>query len=468
MIHSFLHFIFNINIVIIDIFQLICLINILTYDFSRFEMMEFLYQNWSQNLIKTIKIEYQTGSDSDFNDNIEPLINISFPGTIAGCDCSLYNNEIYLGKYSNKLIEKNCGDIKPVNSFLLNTLYLPEINDFSDKGIIISIERYNNLSYLDLLNNTQNKIDDYFISDEQGCNCEKYSKICIDCGIIDSLGNHLCITSSKGINNNCFKIKLEYDYSLKDIALIKNFEFIFNSNNNNSLQYPIEFITTFKNNQICIMQDETISSPLINYNLIYWNNLTSIVNSHLKNRIKYLPLFPYDEFININFSLAYRNYIGFNIKCINSTKFIGDNFASYEKLLKLKFILYLFFAMIFFPCFLIFLMMVSQTDILTFFQRIVICGSFTINISIFIECLIFEYMDMKEKKEEIKKIADNFCGDYLTINLFFCILEDFTKLEKYILYCYYFTVLMLVMSIGKIVLVITKHLKKRIMFNLNF
>ncbi len=503
MIHSFLHFILNLIIVILDLFQLICIIIILTYDFSRFEMMEFLRKNWSQNLIKKIKIEYQDQDIQQYNsfENIEPLINISFPGTISGCDCLSYNDEILKGKCPNKLLDK-CSDIKPLDSYFLNTLYLPEIKSYSNKGIIIYIERYDNLSYLDLLNSTEN--EDYFISDNQGCKCEKNYKICIDCGVIDSLENHLCITSYKGISSNCYKLNLEYDYSLKDIKFIQGLESLFNINNkNNNFKFPIEFITTFSDNKICLLKDETISSPLINYNLIYWNNLTSMINPYLKNRgcassifhgIKYdnrwksfytlsmeylldsnlkkdiydLPLFPYDDFIKKNFSLAYRNYIGFNIRCRNKTKFIDENFASYEQFLKLKFILYLFFAMVFFPCFLIFLMMVSQTDVLNFIQRLIICSAFSANIFIFIECLIYEWVDMNDKNEKIKKIAVDLCWDYLTNNLFFCILEDFKKLQKYVLYCYYWTILMFAASIIKIILVFTKHFKNRIMHALNF
>ena len=108
-----------------DLFQLICLINILSYDFSKFEMMEYLYKNWSYNLIKTIKVEYQSSPllydniNSDLS-NKEPMINISFPGIIPGCDCSLFNNKIYKGYCTNNLINKNCYIINPIETVYLN------------------------------------------------------------------------------------------------------------------------------------------------------------------------------------------------------------------------------------------------------------------------------------------------------------------------------------------------------------
>ena len=519
MIHSILHFLFNVTIVIMDLFQLICLINILSYDFSKFEMMEYLYKNWSYNLIKTIKVEYQSSPllygniNSDLS-NKEPMINISFPGIIPGCDCSLFNNKIYKGYCTNNLINKNCYIINPIETVYLNNLYLPEINAFSssNKGIIIYIERYDNLSYLDLLSNSGND-KDYFISNNSGCKCDKNFKICVDCGIIDSLGNHLCLSSYQGINNNCYNIKLEYDYSLKDIKLISELNMIFNNINNNDvnfnnattkyLQYPVEFLTLYNNNKVCILQDESISSPIINYNLISSNNSTNIFNSGIKNsgclsklffnksidnrwinifgfpfeysfnqnlkkELERLPLFPYEDLINENITLAYRNFIGIKIECINITTFIKDNIIDYERLLKIRFLLLLFFALIFFPSFLIFFMMVTQIDILAFSQKMFLSVIFSMNVLFFLQVLYFEFMDMNDKFENFKKIANKFCGDDLTNNLFFNIVNDFKNLRNTTLFCCYWTAIMFLATICKMILIITKSCKNRILYNLNF
>ena len=494
MIHSILHFIFNVTIVLMDIFQLICLINIITYDFSKFEMVQYLYKNWSYNLIKKIKIEYQSSSLYSLT-NKEPLINISFPKIIQGCDCSLFNNKIYKGYCSIDLIKKNCYNIEPIDSDNLNDLYLPEINN-NNEGILITIERFDNLSYLDLLLNN-NTNEEFFISNNTGCYCDNINNFCIDCGVIDSLGNHFCITSYKGINNNCYKMKLEYDYSLK------NNKFIHELNKTlNNINYPIEFISLFNTSTTCILQDESISSPLIDYNLISFDNITTIFNSgnknkgcisqiffnistdnrwkkilnfpfeytlsnNLKNDLKKLPLFPYEDLINKNISLSYRNFIGFDIKCFNSTLFIKNEIISYEKLLIIRILLLLFFALIFFPSLLLFFMMTSQIDILTFYQRIFFGVFFSGNILIFLESLYYELIDMNEKYENVKNIANNFCGDYLTNNLFFCLLNDFKNLQIMTKYCCYWTVIMLLACICKVVLIVTKACKKRIMFSLN-
>ena len=514
MIHSLLHFIFNVTILIMDLFQLICLISILTYDFSKFEMMEYLYKNWSLNLIKNIKIEYQTSSEYYNTINmdkdlqiIESIINITFPRILQGCDCTIFNSKIYKGKCSKELLNKNCYDIEPKEPIYLYNLYLPEINNLSpnNNGIKISIERFENLSYLDLLNNAEQK-EDYFISENKECNCDKYSKVCLDCGVIDSLGNHLCITSYKGIDNNCYKIQLEYDYSLKNTKLIKDLNMIFNHSKINIHQkyisFPVEFMTVFNNSKACILQDETISSPKIKYNLIYYNNIKTVFNPGMKNmgciselffrinqdnrwvpiyslpmeyllepnfkkELKQLPLFPYEIMIN-NLSLAYRTFIGIKNKCNNITIFIRDEIISYDKLLKIRFLLLLFFSLIFFPSLLLFYMMVSQIDILVFSQKMVFAISFSGIIIIFLESLYFELIDMKAKYEKLYIIANNYCGDDLTNNLFFCILNDFENLHNWTVFCCYWTLIMFLANICKICLIITKYCKKRIMFYLNF
>ena len=494
MIHSIFHFIFNVTIVIMNILQLICLINILSYDFSKFEILEHLNKNWSYNLIKKIKIEYQPPSEYISN-KIEPLINISFPGIYQGCDCSLYNEKIYRGKCTEDLINKNCYDIEPIETIFLNEIYLKEINSLNNKGINIYLERYENLSYIDLLNNT----NDFFIGEKnKGCNCNNNYKICFDCGIIDSLGNHLCITSSKGLESNCFKIKLEYDYSLKNTLLIKDFKNLKNISN-----YPIEFMTLFNSNKVCILQDESISDINIDYNLIVKNNITTLFNSglknggcvsniflnikndyrwkklnslsldyildfNLKNELKKLPLFPYDDLLKKNITLVYRNFIGVYKRCIEKIKFIGEKMINYERTFKIKYVLYLFFSLIFFPSFLLFFMMISQIDILTFIQKFIFGLTFSSNVFIFLKGLYYDLIDLDKNFEKIKDIADNYCSDDLTNNLFFSILNDFNNLKNLVKFCGYWTVIMFLASICKNVLIVTKSFKRKIMLSLNF
>ena len=481
-----------------DIFQLICFVSMITYDYSKLEIIQYFFKNnWSHNLIKKISIEYY---DNNNEEVWESLLNITFPGIIEGCDCTLYNGIIYDEKCLTSLLIEKCENIFPIPKKNLNILYLPEIESFSNNGIIIKIERYNDFTYLDLLNNTENK-NNYFI--DKKCICSKYTKICFDCGVIDSIGNHLCITSNEGLNNNCYKLKLEYDFSLKNLQLVKDLEEIFNNNDNkNYLQYPISFINIFDNN-ICILEDESITSPFINYRLIYINNDTSslfingpknqgcntkllydinydnrwqniysfpikyILDNEMKKELKSLPEFPYDNYLDNNFTLAYRTYIGFEKHCINDIKFIIDELPFCQKTLKIVFITFLFCALVVFPYYLLLIMVIVQTDLLTFTQSFFLGASYAAIIAIFMHFLFIQYDNVKKNYDILYQIANKFCGDDLTNNLFFSILNDFKNLRNTIRYSIYWTIIMFILSLIKLLLIVTKSYKKRIMYTLN-
>ena len=495
MIHSSLHFLFNIIIIFMDILQLICFVSIITYDYSKFEIINyFINNNWSNNLIKSIKIENNINNEEEI---WESPINISFPGIISGCDCSSYNGVIYDEKCATSLLFENCENILPIKKQFFTIIHLPELDSYSFNGIKIKVERYNDLNYLNLLNDSEN--NDYFINDK--CECPKYHEACYDCGIIDSIGNHLCITSYKELKNDCYRIKFEYDYSLKDIPLIKDFEKIFNNIESNFIKYPVEF-TNFFQNKSCILQDESITFPLVNYNLIDINNDTSLfingpknqgcitkllyniiydyrwdviyflslenlLDDEIKKKLKFLPGFSYDEYIKNNFSLAYRTYNGFGKHCINDINFIIEEIPSFQKNIKIFFIVLLFCALVVFPYYLLLIMVIVQTELLSFYQSFLLGSSYCVIISIYMHFLLIEYDDTKFKYEKLSQIANKFCGDNLTNVLFFSILEDFKNVKNVIHYSIYLTVIMLIMSILKLILISTKAYKKRIMYTLN-
>lgn len=500
MIHSILHFFFNLIIIFMDIFQLICFISIITYDFSKFEIFKYFFNyNWSQNLIKKITIEYQNSFNNE--EEWESPINITFPGIIDGCDCTLYNGVIYDEKCVATLIIENCENIFSIEKQYFNILYLPEIESHSKDGIKIKIERYNDFTYLDLLNNSENN-KNYFLNDgKDNCECPKYSEICYDCGIIDSIGNHLCITSYSGLKDNCYKLKLEYDYSLKDLQFIKDFEKIFNNNKeSNYYQYPIEFINIFDDN-VCILQDESITFPLIDYKLIYsinetnifingpknlgcmtkllynikydnrWNTIYSFpleyfMDNEMKQKLKSLPEFPYDD-LKSNFSMAYRTYIGFKKECLNYINFIKQDIPLYQRNIKISFIVFLFCALVIFPYYLLLIMVIAQNELLTFYQSFILGSSYSVIISVFLHFLFIAFDEAKEKYDLLYQISNKYCGDDITNNLFFSILVDFKNVKNAIHYSIYWTIIMLSFSFLKLILMATKSYKKRIMYTLN-
>lgn len=506
MIHSSLHFLFNVIIIFMDIFQLICFISIITYDFSKFEIIDYFFiKNWSHNLIKRINIEYQNNLNNKDEEVWESPINITFPGIVEGCDCTSFDGEIFDDRCVTSLLIENCENIYPIEKQNFNILYMPDISNYLNKGIKINIERYNDFTYFDLLNNSENNKNYFIDNTNNNCKCPKYSEVCVDCGIIDSLGNHLCITSNKELkNNNCYKLKFEYDYSLKDTQLVKDFEQIFNDNtenNLNNINYPVEFINIF-NDSICILQDESLTSPSISYKLIYvfndtsifvngpknqgcktellynikfdnrWKNLYSfpfiyVLDEQMKKRLKNLPEFPYEEYIQNNFTIAYRSYIGIRKHCINDINFITNIIPSYHKNIKITFIVFLFCALVIFPYYLLLIMVIAQTELLTFYQSLILAGSYSAIISIFFHFLLIEYDNSKEIYETLNLIANKYCGDNLTNNLFFSILKDYEIIKNSIHYSIYWTIIMLIISLLKIILIISKAYKRRIMFTLN-
>ena len=124
--------------------------------------------------------------------------------------------------------------------------------------------------------------------------------------------------------------------------------------------------------------------------------------------------------------------------------------------------------MIFYPTYLLFFVNFSQIDILSFSQTLLFGITFSGSVFIFLETLYFEYVNMEEKYDKINIIANNYCSDNLTNNLFFCILNDFKNLENTTKYCCYWTGIMLITSFCKIILIYTKNYKIRIMLSLNF
>lgn len=480
---------FSIIIFIFLFFQLFYLFNIMTYDYSKFKMIKYFFlNNWSNNLIKKIRIEYQDiNNDKDYT--WESLINITLPEIPSICDCTSFYEIIYKGECKLQFSE-NCIAISPVEKQYFNTLYCPEIDNFLNKGLKVIIERYNDINYFNLLNNTINN-SDYFLDNSFKCSCPEYSEICFDCGIIDTIGNHLCITTYNGLKNNCYKLKLEYDFSLKDTQIIKDFEKIFNNNDNNNLQFPVEFINVFDKN-ICIFQEESIYTPLIfnklNYikkgelnnqgcnsklffNISYDNNWVNIFNfemdylfdKQIKKIFKSLPNFPYNEFIHNNLSISYRTYNGIRKHCINDIEFILKDIPSYN-ITVLIFILLFIYSSFFIPYYLEFYE--TGLERLNQIQILIIVISFIAIIYIMLQSLFMEYEFINKKYKSMNIIANKFCGDELTNNLLFSIFNDYKNINYYIRYSIYWTFAMLIGSVIKFILILMKFYKERIIYTL--
>ena len=476
-------------IVYIYIFLIYYYIHLITFDHTKFIIINnYFINNWSNSFIKKIKIEYKNNIlDKDYE--WESLINASFPDIYSICNCTSYNDENCETSLFKNL--KNFNNIKMGNYY---SIYLPEIDIYSGKRFEIEIERYKDINYIKLLNNSKDN-KDYFIDNNfENCKCPKNTEICFDCGIIDSIGNHLCITSYAGLNNNCYKLQLEYDYTLKDLNLIKNFEKIFNKSNNNRvdyLQYPIEFINIF-DNETCFYQKEILTMPTIFYKLNYNNNkyinqscdtkllfnikydkrwinafffpVSYLLDNELKRKIKLFPQPIYDEFINNTLTIAYRTYIGIGKHCINDIQYFSEDFPSFMKsIILIKLSIFISINIIF-PAICINYLIIFKT--LKYIQTLVYLGCFSGLISIFLHNLFLGYNDIEQKYLSLNIIANKYCGDDLTNSLFFSILNDYENFQNYNRYVIYFISIIFCISLVKFILAIVEYYQNLITYTL--
>ena len=481
MIHSLIQFIFNTILILLDILILICFINIITYDFSRFEMSNnYFDQNWSNNLVKTFIITQSNIS----NNSYESLLNISFQGTKVGCHCEKTEDDeeiLYDEECDSSSLSENCENVKSISSQYLTKFYINNIE------YQILIERYKKIDYLELL--SKNFSDNFYINNT----CNK--KNIIDCGIIDSVGNHLCSL----IIDNCYNAKIDYDQSIINNSNI--FEFFYNIfGNNTNLSYAIEFMNIFNDSTPCILPDESFISPVIDYKLLYkkidssliiqkiqnqgcsskllqnikndfrWKNIhtfnmSDLINENFKNNLTLLPGFPFDLYYFSQFNLLSRNYIGFQKNCKDFINIVRE-ILDFSDHLKIYFFVYLFCALIIFPYYLLIIMVIKEAEYLNFCQNFILEGTYSLSIIIFLYLILSEYHYVKEKYLIIEIIANKYCSDNLSNNLFFNLLNDFFVIQNYINYGIYLTILMLGVSILKLALVVTKSFKKRILIGL--
>ena len=112
------------------------------------------------------------------------------------------------------------------------------------------------------------------------------------------------------------------------------------------------------------------------------------LDDQIKKSLKNLPEFPYDEYINSNFSMAYRTYIGFRKNCVEYINFVLE-IPLCQKTIKISFIVFLFCALVVFPYYLLLIMVIAQTDLLTFSQSFILGGTYCTIIAIFMHFFIF-------------------------------------------------------------------------------
>jgi len=458
-------FILNIMILISSLILMICIMLILTFDFLHFELIEEIIENWNKNLVK--KIIIKRIENDNLIENNESILNYNFPGIIEGC---IYKNNInysYLtGICDCKGFEDKCININKVKKRNLQNFY------FNNKNYTIYIERFENENYTKYFFNE----DENYIS--QFCN----SYYNIDCGIIDSLNNHLCLKE----NIKCPFIEIEnYDKS-------EYFEFL------NEIKEKFILDIKFSTKQICINKNE---SPLLNNisltfpffgddeeinNIIYDKCITSILNNitfdyrfvkimeihfnnifpnDLKNDLLKITSFEFDKLINSNLSFFSRKFIGFKKECKDYFQFLNF-FILIQNNIKFSFAIFLIIDLIVIPYFLLFILVVIQIEYDNFYLHVILSLIYSLLILLYLIMFLIEYFKMKKSYFKSIEISDKFCGDDITNSILYLIRKDSYLLMGYIFKSIILTLLILISSLLKTYLILIKIQKNKMINSL--
>ena len=269
--------------------------------------LELFEHNWNKGPIMNI-VEGENGTCPE---NYEYLIDDYWPGTIDGCLCK----SVFKGSCSSQISSsQKCIDIPSIDKFkfklwrnkLLCALRLPT--------------NYRNI----------NNIRQMCLPQEKKC------------GLIDSLGNFLCIPidfscpiNYINISNNSSQVNFSHFHQ---VNIVENISLIY-SNTNTEGRILVEFRVSEKipcadpdyentgDNEVYILDKfyhrnkcfQGISGNKYDnrYNYLDTYEYSKLViDSGLINELKKLPFFPYESNLNHSINLYTRNFIGFNISCL--------------------------------------------------------------------------------------------------------------------------------------------------------
>ena len=476
MTHTLLHFILNLLIFGCNLALIVCILMVISFDYSHFDILTNQIRNWHMSPISEIAIAKKSPM------NFSPLFNYTNPGTQKGCDCiGIYTQEepeytwegnLSKGECVSTQLIAGCRNVNEINSFTATEIE----GEFG-----IYYKRNEKVSYYDWYN--ENIYD----------NCSEVNMQ--SCGVIDTIGNNLCVRDMR----QCPSIYIDksalayYEYINKEsYNEINNIVDIISSN---YLMY-IEF-ESYTSEKICIKQSESFiygnnmsyilfendyvndegkekgcqSSLLYNittdlrYSTLFTTTMNTVVPKGTTEQIKALPLFAYSTFINSKINLFSRGYIGWSKRC-------KDYLPIIEKLVYLRghlrayFTLFLVNSLIVLPYYLLFIMIVTQIDYTNYKMHFLLSLSYTLFIVLFILMVGIEYKGVLSTKGYINEIALKQCGDNITNRLFFTLLYDFDIIQYEMYYSLLWNFFMFFASILKLFLVITKTNKRLMMLAL--
>ena len=283
-------------------------------------------------------------SDSSNEDQVVVSFS-SFKGTTEGCDCRGSNSTSIPSQCRGTICRKTCSaSMKKMNCSTIEPLNEINITIWRNKQLYKNKEK-GNYTYKAFLENAVS-------SDKECANGYK------QCGILDSLGNKLCLEEEEECPLNFLLINNEETTDLPyDIETIKLDEKKYLHYSHMAINLPIIIDFQLSDNEICINPEEygstSNSSLYILDHYKYYGCNSNIGGNQTDNRYfkldndnKYsiysmssivdklasLPEYPFKELNATESYLYYTNYHGMNKELMMRNQYEIENIDEYEKI----------------------------------------------------------------------------------------------------------------------------------------
>lgn len=473
------HLLLNIITYFLNFASIISLMFMITLNFRYFNMLEGLFKNWQSGIISDILVieniqnvrknfvDEKNGNINEYEskicpENYELLLSYKWPGTKDGCNClGIYNmtnyeefeNKLLNGACSLILLEIGCSQVKGIDSKLMHNL----------GNYFICVKR-NNFNYM---NNYTNLF-------HLKCPIDY-----INCGIIDSVGNYLCLEKGQSCSIN-----------IESQPLFLNIESVLKDGLKNLLLNYFKSFIEFKMTQgnVCINNEEfnILSEDVyelynsrkyikcatnLNDNLKYDNRFKSLfyVNTssifyyenELKNSIKQLPNFS-SNFFNYPLTIYGRKYIGWNKNCGHLLDQLKNMNHLIHKLETYS-IIYLLYSLVVLVYCMLFIMIFKELIYGKYILKIIIIFIHLLLMIIIFLVMLDDYLLFKNTKNFLYVIIKKRCSDEETNRLMIFVLSNLQDAMHYYQLTITYYLIMIIISLFKIFLILFKIYKRSIL-----
>jgi hypothetical protein len=499
----------NVVVYFLNFSGIICMMFVITSNFSYFTMVGQVFSNWSLGFIEDVKAIEKIKSEKEpiCPENYEYLVKFPFPGTKSGCNCLNIFNMTGYTEFENKLLPGSC-------SLMLIKLGCRTVADLPSKAIH-SIED----KFYCIRRGEFNYLEKYQES--------VYESICPigkkSCGEVDSLMNILCVREEeacpflghkKGNNSyiDLYRQKIDYEKigSIKNenkfthnnqsialaSALALNNEYYLISDMPEIIHTYSKFYVQFTLSQgnVCINNDEINlymeeihelfntrrsmkcstqlydNNPKFRYDFRYTPivifNTSSIFykEEFILTNLETLAKFP-KSYFSSPMILSGRNYIGWNKKCKNYI----TQFQSMHKLsqqIEGYSIFYLIYSLVMLIYCMLFIMIFKELIYEQYTLKIFIILVHVVMIMIIFFLVLADYLEITRAVDLCFLIIKKRCSDEETNRLILFVLDVFKDIARLYMITLILDVIMILLSAVKVLLTVYKIYKRAILARL--